>query len=367
MKQLLFVILFTIYSTITFAQKSIVKGSINGIDDADLQIIYYPLKLGETPITDNIECIHGQFRYKLEFKKSMWHLVRISSKNFDLAFESEKSSLKKLKNREITFFIYPNDNISITAQIAKYGINYHVHGNKINKQRNQFSLRLFPLEEEFNRLTVLNEGKNNLKNQISSVNHKLDSTQLKLIIKHPDWIYSAETLASFPVDTIAKYFKSFTDDVKSSFFGNHLSKILNAAAIGSHAPVFTLEDEKGKNISLNDFSGKYIVLDFWGTWCSYCVRGIQRMKEYHSKYQDRIEFIGIDCRDNKQSWLKAIEEYELGWINLFAKDEQISEKYGVQGYPTKIIIDKDGKIIYKSTGENDEFYVRMDEIFNKNH
>ena len=373
MKQLFYIIIFTALSIVSTAQESFIKGSINGIKNADLQIMILPLKLGETPIMDKIQCIDGKFEYKIKFNKNMWHLVRISSNEFNSVFGNEKSSSEKLKNREITFFIYPNDKVSIIANIAVFGINYQVLGNEINKQRNQFALQLFPLEEEFNKLTISieknvsdNEKSKEFKNQISLINHKLESIQLKLIVEHPDWIYSAETIAGFPADTIAKYFKSFTNDVQNSFFGIHLSKILNAAEIGSPAPEFKLENEKGKNISLSDFSGKYVVLDFWGTWCGYCIRGIPRMKEYHSKYQDKIEFVSIDCRDNKQSWLKAITKYDLNWINLFAENEEVTDKYGVEGYPTKIIIDKEGKIALKTTGESDEFYEKLDEIFNNN-
>jgi thiol-disulfide isomerase/thioredoxin len=89
------------------------------------------------------------------------------------------------------------------------------------------------------------------------------------------------------------------------------------------------------------------------------------MKEYYSKYKDQIAFISIDCRDTKQNWLKAIDRYELNWVNLFTEDETIADKYGVEGYPTKIIIDKEGKIALKTTGEGDEFYDKMDELFGK--
>ncbi len=358
------------FSATCFSQESSLKGSINGIENADLQIMLLPLKLGETPIMDKIQCIDGSFEYLIKFNQYMWHLVRINSPEFNDIFGAEKSSNQKLKNREIVFFIHPSDKLEVKAKIDNYGINYQVFGNNINIQRNQFTQKLFPLEEEFNRLTILLDKLNSsdakikeTETQIKSINSKLDSIRLEMIGEHLDWVYSAQTLAGFPKNTIASYFKHLTSDVQNSFFGIHLSKILNAAQVGSPAPDFILKNETEKTYSLNDFSGKYVVLDFWGTWCGYCIKGIPRMKEYHSKYQDKIEFVSIDCKDNKQSWLKAIAKYDLDWINLFAENEEISEKYGVQGYPTKIILDKDGKIAYKSTGESDKFYEKLDEIF----
>ena len=358
------------FSATCFSQESSIKGSINGIKNADLQIMVLPLKLGETPIVDKIQCIDGKFEYQIKFNLNMWHLVRINSSEFNDIFGEEKSSNQKLKNREIVFFIHPNDKLEVKAKIDNYGINYQVFGNEINIQRNQFVQELFPFDEEFNRLTILMDKSSpndkNFKeteNQIKSIKLKLDSILLKMISAHPDWLYSAETLAEFPEDTIANYFKLMTSDVQNSFFGIHLSKILNAAQVGSPAPDFTLKNETEKTYSLNDFSGKYVVLDFWGTWCGYCIQGIPRIKEYYSKYQDKIQFVSIDCKDNKQAWLKAIKKYDLNWINLFAENEDITDKYGVEGYPTKIIIDSEGKIVSKSTGESDEFYEKLDEIF----
>jgi thiol-disulfide isomerase/thioredoxin len=89
------------------------------------------------------------------------------------------------------------------------------------------------------------------------------------------------------------------------------------------------------------------------------------MKEYYLKYKNKVEFINIGCRDDKQIWLKTIEKLKIEGINLFAENEDVPDKFGVTGYPTKIVIDKEGKIILKTIGESDEFYAKIDELFNK--
>lgn len=370
LKRILTIAIIIVAFSASNAQEAAFQGQIHGIDSTEISVMILPLKQGEIPILKKINCAQGKFECTIKFDLNMWHLVRLNSTDFHAVFGKDKSSKQKLKNREIIFFIQPNDHLSISAEIRDYGIGYQIVGNELNKQRNLFAKSIFSLEEEFNRLTISNEktkekdGMNKeIEDQISLVNIKMDSIVLKTIVEHPDWIYSAEKLAGFPEDTIAKYFKHFTADVQNSFFGIHLSKILNAVKIGSVAPEFTLKDKKGKTISLSDFSGKYIVLDFWGTWCGYCMKGIPRMKKYFSKYQNKTEFICVACRDNKQAWLKSIAKYDLDWINLFAENEEIVDKYGVEGYPTKIIIDQEGKIAFKSTGESDEFYDKMDEIF----
>lgn len=374
MRLIVIVLIVAINSLSENTQEIAFHGKISGIDSAQISVMVLPLKMGETPISDIIQCVQGGFDCKIKLNLDMWHLVRLTCKEFNTVFGSEKSSPQKLKNREIVFFIQPNDKVSIIAKVGEFGINYHITGNEIGIQRNEFKKKIYPLEEQYNQVTILRDKseteKENLKtkelsDKLSSINDQISRIELATIAQHPDWIYSAESLANFPTDTISKHFKFFTTDVQNSYFGIHLSKILNAAQTGSSAPAFTLQNDKGIHISLNDFKGKYVVLDFWGTWCGYCLHGIPRMKEYYSKYKDKIEFLSIDCRDKKQAWIKAIAKHELTWINLFAENEKIIDMYGIEGYPTKIIIDKEGKIVLKTTGESDEFYDKMNELFSK--
>ncbi len=373
MKQLFFTAFFTYVFLLSNAQKASFSGKIEGISNAEISVLVLPLKLGETPISKNIQLINEKFECEFDYNLNMWHLVRLNSKVFHTVFGDEKELVEGLKNLEILFFIYPGEKLTIKSKIGRYGIDYKVFGNEIGNQCNNFSEKLFPLEEEWNRLVILKAnlpaddvGKADLLNKINKINRQIEDTKLKLIAAHPDWIYSAEIVAEFSNDTIARYYKTLTSDVQNSFFGIHLSKILNAAAVGSTAPNFTLKNDKGNDISLNNFAGKYVVLEFWGTWCGYCIKELPRLKTSYSKYGDKVEFIGINYKDNRQSWLQAISKYDLNWTNLIAESDEVRDKYGVEGFPTKIIIDKEGKIVLKTTGESDEFYQKMDGLFGKN-
>ena len=65
-------------------------------------------------------------------------------------------------------------------------------------------------------------------------------------------------------------------------------------ATGVEAPDFTLNDINGKPLSLSSLRGKHVVLDFWGSWCGWCIKGMPQMKEYYAKYKDKLEILGID-------------------------------------------------------------------------
>jgi len=135
-------------------------------------------------------------------------------------------------------------------------------------------------------------------------------------------------------------------------------------AAGIIAPDFTLNDPTGKPLSLSSLRGKYVVLDFWGTWCGWCIRGIPKMKEYYSKYKNQFEILSIDCNESKEKWLAGLKKYEMPWLHVYNPDNtSVREDYAIQGYPTKIIVGPDGKIIKTVVGEDPSFYQFLDDTF----
>lgn len=132
------------------------------------------------------------------------------------------------------------------------------------------------------------------------------------------------------------------------------------------APDFTLEDIQGQQLSLKDFRGKFVVLDFWGTWCPWCIKGIPDMKRYYNKYNGKFEIISIDCNDSKDKWKNAVRNYDMPWKHVYnTKVSSILSDYKIQGFPTKIIISPRGSIIKTVIGESPEFYDFLDKLFEK--
>ena len=136
---------------------------------------------------------------------------------------------------------------------------------------------------------------------------------------------------------------------------------------GVEAPIFTLPDNLGNSVSLGSCRGKWVVLDFWGTWCGYCIKGIPAMKAAYEKHKSKCEFISIDCNESREKWLAGVEKYQMPWVHLYNSDdvaprENVSTIYAIQGYPTKIIITPEGLIHKIFVGENDDFYNELDRV-----
>lgn len=132
------------------------------------------------------------------------------------------------------------------------------------------------------------------------------------------------------------------------------------------APLFSLEDTQGKQVSLSDFRGKWVILDFWGSWCIWCVRGFPHLKEAYEQHKGQLEVIGIDCGDTRQKWLDAVAKYELPWVNVYKpEDNNLEQAYRVQGFPTKVIVNPEGKIVDITTGDDPAFYDRLNALMSR--
>ena len=135
---------------------------------------------------------------------------------------------------------------------------------------------------------------------------------------------------------------------------------------GVEAPLFTLNDLEGKPLALSSMRGKYVVLDFWGSWCVWCIKGFPKMKEYYAKYPGKFEILGVDCNDTQEKWKAAVQKHELPWKHVYCPDDAtVLADYGVTGFPTKIIVGPDGKIVKAIVGEDPSFYTLLDELFGK--
>ena len=135
------------------------------------------------------------------------------------------------------------------------------------------------------------------------------------------------------------------------------------AVVGAQAPDFTAKKVDGTTLTLSSLQGKYVVLDFWGSWCKWCIKGFPDMKEAYTKYKGKVEFVGIACRDTEEKWKNATAKYEIPWISVLNPVENdLVKVYQVQGFPTKIVIDPKGKIDRIFLGEAPEFYTYLDSL-----
>lgn len=120
-------------------------------------------------------------------------------------------------------------------------------------------------------------------------------------------------------------------------------------AKGKDAPSFTLLDLNGKEVSLHDFKGKVVYLDFWASWCAPCIAEVPHAKLLRETLKDKnIVFLYVSLDSQEEHWKTAVAKHQMEGVHVFLPgnfDSETAKKYHVKGIPHYVIIDKEGKII----------------------
>jgi peroxiredoxin len=141
---------------------------------------------------------------------------------------------------------------------------------------------------------------------------------------------------------------------RATYFGKQLAIIIDKAkltAIGKTAPDFSLNDINNKPVNLSSFKGRYVLLDFWASWCGPCRREnpniVKAYRQFHTK---GFDIFGVSLDDNRADWLQAIKKDGLNWTqvsDLKGWKSGAASLYGIKGIPMNYLIDKNGIILAK--------------------
>jgi thiol-disulfide isomerase/thioredoxin len=159
-------------------------------------------------------------------------------------------------------------------------------------------------------------------------------------------------LKYYGVKDFSKYSTFFSRHNTDPIYAKELQKNYvkkQLLAPGKPAPGFTCADINNNQISLNDFIGKFVYIDFWATWCGPCRKELPEYMKLQADYKNKnIIFISISLDDNKKSWEKSLEENKPQCVSLVAENgwnSKVARAYQISGIPTFVLIDKSGKII----------------------
>jgi thiol-disulfide isomerase/thioredoxin len=204
---------------------------------------------------------------------------------------------------------------------------------------------------------------------------KLD---IGFIDTHPGSILSAFLLDQhqpfMSIDSVENIFNKLNKDIKNSILGEQLQsriKLRKDSQVNRQAPDFTAEDTAGRMVRLSDFTGHYVLLDFWASWCVPCRQITPEIQEIYQLFQPKLKVIYISLDTNKDAWKKAIQEDNIGGkVNLWEnrtgrqKETDVTYIYNVQPIPAFVLIDDKGKIIYR--GESTSAAAEVKKILGTN-
>jgi thiol-disulfide isomerase/thioredoxin len=221
---------------------------------------------------------------------------------------------------------------------------------------------------------------NDLQQQINRITSKGDAffarllnTAYNFINTHPASYVSAFQLSlyqqSWSLDTVQQLYHHLQPAIRQSMYGKEtaaaIAKIINNSP-GHKAKNFAVTDIGGRNITLTGFSNKYVLLDFWASWCGPCRATTPHLIELYKRYHaNGFEIIAVSSDRDTLAWKKAIEKDNSAiWINVLSTpgkaNESIDELFGIQSMPTRILIDRTGTIIGRYGGAGGEDITVLD-------
>lgn len=136
---------------------------------------------------------------------------------------------------------------------------------------------------------------------------------------------------------------------------------------GKPAPLFSYADPKGAKVSLASYKGKYVLIDFWASWCGPCRSAIPKVKELYEKYKDKgFDVLSVSIDQDRQAWLKAVKEESMPWAQVLSEDiRKTQTDYMFSGIPTLYLIDDKGNIAEKFTGFSEEAEAKLHQVLDK--
>lgn len=281
---------------------------------------------------------------------------------------------------EYMIIAHNGDDIKLEADLSDKNMEYKLSGaeeadklQELNINKNKYTARMAAIQRRFEDQVEAQPSKreaiaNQMRPALLKETQGLVDFILKFANDNPKSLTSFYAINSLNPSDYEKEFIAYSDRIKSNFNNNaavtdflvRMAK-LKSVQIGQTAPAFSMKTIDGKTANLADFKGKYVLLDFWASWCMPCRQENPNVVKAYNKYKDRnFSIFSVSLDKDAAAWKQAVAADKLTWTHgseLSDFEGPTVRLYQVEAIPSSFLIDPAGKIVAKNlrAGELDAF------------
>lgn len=277
------------------------------------------------------------------------------------------------------FFWLENTEVVFKAEKGKFRT-AAITGLELQKSYDVFLAKQKPLEKAYDSLFDISDGsfpkeeRERIKQSMTDLQKKITENEQKYVRENPGSVISANILDVYKTTwgrSVARdLFEPMSAEIKKSHYGKNIETylILNKdLKIGDQFVDFKLPNTDGEQVKASDFSGKYLLIEFWASWCGPCRSENPALVKLYNEYSAKgFEILAVSLDREKDAWLGAIKKDELPWKNVGDLEGDMTPPaiiYGVSAIPDNVLIDPSGKIIGRNL-RGEELKQQLEKIFN---
>lgn len=324
--------------------------------------VYLQYQIAGEMKVDSVEAKNGSYQFSGSVSEPV--MARIRAKYMP---DAEGKAIKPAQARDIiTLFLSAS---SITIQSVDSFSNATISGSPAHADYQLLTQQLKPFNQQMDLLFKQYEAAGDDAEKKKAVEAKADSIDLLQKNVYADFVrakpaspigvYCVNVFAGWDInpDQVAPIYALLPAASKETYSGKNLGDriaIARKTAIGNMAPEFTQNDTLGKPVALSSFRGKYVLVDFWASWCKPCRMENPVVVAAYKQFKNRnftVLGVSLDEPDGRDAWMNAVMKDGLAWTqvsDLKAWDSPVVGLYNITGIPFNVLLDPQGKVIAES-------------------